>query len=161
MIQLKHNMLSKGFNMVKSGSFKVSQGSLAGRLGSGLGQGLAEQIPKEVDRYRLAQGLKNIQQTKNASPIDQLSQLYRSGASPEQINQIIPYLRNAAIAAKKPINPNSPSGNAPYGEVRQQQPTDQLTENQRQNAGYGETAKPTQPVRQGPSIVTAQGEACS
>lgn len=36
-------------------------GSPWGRLGAGVGQGLAEQLPKEVDRYRLSSGLKKLE----------------------------------------------------------------------------------------------------
>ncbi|CAB4132635.1 hypothetical protein UFOVP256_60 [uncultured Caudovirales phage] len=36
----------------------IKQGNIFGRIGSGLGKGLAEQIPKEIERTRLASGLK-------------------------------------------------------------------------------------------------------
>lgn len=64
--------------MVKSGSFKVSQGSTAGRVGAGLGKGLAESIPKEVDQYRLSQGLKNF--AKNANNLNPLEALAEAGS---------------------------------------------------------------------------------
>ncbi len=62
--------------MVKSGSFQVGPGSLAGRLGSGLGSGLGESIPKEVEQYRLSQGLKNFQENAgNQTPGQQFASL--------------------------------------------------------------------------------------
>lgn len=69
--------------------------SIAGRLGKGFGQGLSEQLPKEVDRYRLSQGLQNLQQNPSSDYVGQISQLYKSGATPEQVNQILPYLERA------------------------------------------------------------------
>lgn len=62
--------------MVKSGSFKVSQGSLAGRVGAGLGKGLGEQLPKEAERYRLSQGLKQFEQeAQGLTPLQQYTRL--------------------------------------------------------------------------------------
>jgi len=43
-------------------SYSVKPGDIAGRLGLGLGQGLAEQIPKETEHYRLSQGLRQLQE---------------------------------------------------------------------------------------------------
>jgi len=54
---------------------KISQGSIFGRIGSGLGQGLAEQIPKEVERYRLSEGLKKLGDKKGQTPFQQFSDL--------------------------------------------------------------------------------------
>jgi hypothetical protein len=81
--------------MVKSGSFQVSQGSLAGRLGSGLGQGLADQIPKEVDRYRLSQGLKQFEkESANLTPFQQATKLMSiPGIGAEHIYALQPLLQ--------------------------------------------------------------------
>jgi len=46
----------------------VKQGDIFGRIGSNIGQGLAEQIPKEVERNRLSTGLKELNQRRNLSP---------------------------------------------------------------------------------------------
>ena len=35
-------------------------GSVAGRIGKGFGQGLAEQLPKEIEKYRLSSGLNKL-----------------------------------------------------------------------------------------------------
>ena len=91
------------------------RGNSLTRFGRGFGEGLSQQLPKEVDRYRLASGLKNLQQNPQANPIEQLSQLYQSGATPEQINQIVPYLKNAAITAKNKNNRRSPIENGNQG----------------------------------------------
>ena len=79
--------------MVKSGSFKVSQGDLGGRIGAGLGKGLAEAIPKEVDQYRLSQGLKNF--AKNAANMNPLEAFAEAGSIkgiPPQLLQALPEL---------------------------------------------------------------------
>lgn len=56
-------------------AYEVKQGDIFGRIGSGFGQGLAEQLPKEVERNRLSSGLKQLGQQKNLSPFQQFSQL--------------------------------------------------------------------------------------
>jgi hypothetical protein len=62
--------------MVKSGKFTVQQPSIAGRIGSGIGQGLAESLPKEMERGRLAAGLKQFEQeAPGLSPLQQYSRL--------------------------------------------------------------------------------------
>lgn len=62
------------------------KGSIFGRLGKGLGQGLAEQLPKEVDRYRLSQGLKNLGQQEGLSPFQQFAELSGiPGITPQMI----------------------------------------------------------------------------
>jgi len=49
---------------------KIKQGNIFGRLGSGIGQGLAEQIPKEIDRSRLASGLERFEkESANLTPM--------------------------------------------------------------------------------------------
>jgi hypothetical protein len=85
--------LEEQADMVKSGSFKVSQGSTAGRIGEGLGKGLGEAIPKEVAQQRLASGLKNFaENAQNLNPLQQAAQyLSIPGLSP-QAQQILPQL---------------------------------------------------------------------
>lgn len=70
-------------------SYSVKQGDLAGRFGSGLGQGLSEQIPKEMEHYRLSQGLQKLQQEKNLSPTEfytKAASIY--GSTPEMQRQL-------------------------------------------------------------------------
>ena len=52
-------------------SYQVKPGSLAGRLGSGIGKGLAEQLPQEMERGRLAQGLQQFSKKYPQSPLIQ------------------------------------------------------------------------------------------
>jgi hypothetical protein len=52
------------------------KGNAFGSVGSALGQGLAEQLPKEVERGRLASGLERFsQQSPNQTPIQNFAQL--------------------------------------------------------------------------------------
>lgn len=62
-------------------------GSIFGRLGSGLGKGLAEQLPKEVERSRLSSGLKQFEQESgNLNPMQQLARLSAiPGITPQMI----------------------------------------------------------------------------
>ena len=83
----------------------IPQSDFGSSFGQGLGHGLSEQIPTEVNRYRLSQGLKNLgqQDLKSSNPFDLLSKLSSvPGMSPEMIQYALPLLqqqmqRNAAI----------------------------------------------------------------
>lgn len=46
----------------------IKQANIFGRLGTGIGKGLSEQIPKEIERSRLAGGLKELNEQKDLSP---------------------------------------------------------------------------------------------
>lgn len=72
-------------------------GNVFGRLGKGIGKGLSEQIPKEIERGRLSHALTSMKKNPDMDPIDRLRSLYGAGATPEQISQIEPYLKRAAI----------------------------------------------------------------
>lgn len=67
-------------------SYEVKQGNIFGRLGSGIGKGLAEQVPKEIERHRLSSGLKELSSKKNLSPFEQFAELSSiPGATPQMI----------------------------------------------------------------------------
>jgi len=53
----------------------IKQPNLLSSLGTGFGQGLAEQLPKEIDRARLSQGLRDIGNMQNANPFQQFAAL--------------------------------------------------------------------------------------
>lgn len=62
------------------------QGGLFGQLGKGFGQGLAEQIPKEVDQYKLSQGLKKMGQQEGLTPFQEYANLISiPGMTPQMI----------------------------------------------------------------------------
>lgn len=52
------------------------QGDIFGRIGAGLGKGLADQLPKEIERKRLSSGLKDFERdSANLSPLQQITRL--------------------------------------------------------------------------------------
>ena len=52
------------------------RGSIAGRLGKSLGEGLANTVPKELERYRLAKGLEQVKKNSaNQTPFERYSSL--------------------------------------------------------------------------------------
>jgi hypothetical protein len=75
----------------------IKQGNIFGRIGSGIGQGIAEQAPKEVERYRLASGLKDLSESQGLSPFQQFSRLASlPGATPQMIQSGSELLRQQA-----------------------------------------------------------------
>lgn len=55
---------------------KISLGSFWGRLGTGVGEGLAEQMPKEMDRSRMKKDLKKFEdEASGLTPLQQTSRL--------------------------------------------------------------------------------------
>lgn len=95
------------------------KGGWGSQLGAAFGKGLAEQIPKEVDRYRLSSGLKDIGQNPAATPYEQMSQfLSVPGMTPEKAQMLFPYLQNQ-MAKREQANrqqiQNSPRGQQPSG----------------------------------------------
>lgn len=65
----------------------VKQGNIFGRLGSGVGKGIAEQVPKEIERSRLASGLKNVGEQKGLTPFQQFTGLVEAAHEYPQIVQ--------------------------------------------------------------------------
>ena len=71
----------------------IEQSDIFGKIGKALGGGLGEQIPKEVERSRLAQGLQKIRENaKNGTnPFDAAVQLFTlPGLKPEQAASLMP-----------------------------------------------------------------------
>jgi len=96
--------------MVKSGSFKVSQGSTAGRVGESLGKGLAESIPKEVNQYRLSQGLQNFaKNAQNLSPLEAAAQAYSIPGITAQMAQALPDLLRLQQERQLAVNQGIPA----------------------------------------------------
>lgn len=121
------------------------QGGLWGQLGKGFGQGLAEQIPKEVDQYRLSQGLKKLGQQEGLTPFQQFANLASiPGATPQMIQSGSELLRMQGGA-------NSLMNKASQG-VPQKTESDYLIEKANQ------VARPSASGQQqpSPSVTTAQ-----
>lgn len=107
------------------------QGSVAGRIGKGFGQGLSENLPQEINRYRLSEGVKRLGENKNKlTPVQQAAELYGLPGGAEAAPSILPFFReqqqkNAAL------NRSKGRGNVP---VTGTQPTTQIPGDQGVNA---------------------------
>jgi hypothetical protein len=66
-------------------SYSIHPASGIGRLGEGFGRGLSEQLPKEVERYRLASGLKNLSSMQENDPLEQMAYIASLPATPQMI----------------------------------------------------------------------------
>jgi len=72
------------------------EGGLAG-FGQALGQGISEQLPKEVERHRLSSGLRNLSQKKGLNPFQQFSELASTpGITPQMLESGSALLRQQA-----------------------------------------------------------------
>lgn len=75
----------------------LKQGDIWGRVGSGIGQGLAQQLPEEIQRGRLAQGLQQLSQQKGLSPFQQFAGLASlPGTNPQIVQSGSDILRQQA-----------------------------------------------------------------
>lgn len=64
-------------------------GNVLGRLGAGIGQGLSEQVPKEVERYRLSSGLKKLNQENIKDPLEYYTRaLGIPGITPQMVESL-------------------------------------------------------------------------
>lgn len=78
-------------------SYSIKQAPIGSRLGTGIGQGLSESIPKEIDRGRLASGLKQLSEKKGLSPFEQFAGLASiPGTTPQIIQSGSELLRQQA-----------------------------------------------------------------
>lgn len=92
----------------------IKNANIWGRVGTGIGQGLAEQIPKEIERGRLASGLEKLGDQKNMTPFQQFARLSSlPGITPQMIQSGSDLLRQQSIIDnyKNAGGEQSPSGN--------------------------------------------------
>jgi len=66
---------------------QIKQANIFGRIGTGLGRGLAEQLPKEVERNRLASGLERLGEQKGLTPFQQFTGLVSAAHEYPQVVQ--------------------------------------------------------------------------
>lgn len=94
----------------------IKNANIFGRLGSGIGQGLADQIPKEVERSRLSSGLQAFEQEHGTlNPIQQLARLSSiPGITPQMIQSFSDLARQQGMA-KSLEKSNTPEQN-PYAQ---------------------------------------------
>jgi hypothetical protein len=76
-------------------SYSIRPGSIWGRIGTEAGKGLAEAIPKEAERARLAAGIEQLSKEKGLTPFQQLGRLASlPGVTPQLIQSGGELLKN-------------------------------------------------------------------
>lgn len=86
-------------------------GSVVGRIGKGFGQGLAEQLPKEIERNRLSAGLKKLgdQDFSGKSQLQILGDIAKiPGITPEMTNVALSQIQKQNFINRKSPNENIP-----------------------------------------------------
>lgn len=77
----------------------IKNANIFGRVGSGIGKGLAQQLPQEIERGRLASGLQNLEGQQGLTPFQQFSRLAAiPGITPQMIESGAGLLRQQGIA---------------------------------------------------------------
>jgi hypothetical protein len=97
----------------------IKQPSIWGRIGTGLGQGLAEQLPKEIERGRMAAGLQQLEGQKGLTPFQQFSRLSTlPGVTPQMLQSGAELLRQQGSidALKRQYEEGGPRPYAPTKE---------------------------------------------
>lgn len=94
---------------------QIKQANIFGRVGTGLGRGLAEQLPKEVERNRLATGLERLGEQKGNTPFQNFAGLVGAAHEyPQVVQSGGDLLRQQSIIDSIKRNPES----VPIGEYR-------------------------------------------
>lgn len=110
--------------MVKSGKYEVKQPNIFGRIGSGIGKGLAEQFPKEMERGRLSHGLQNFEkESGNLTPLQQYTRLAAiPGITPQMIQALPEVLKqqNFSNSLLQGANNRNEQVSNPYKSVNAQ-----------------------------------------
>lgn len=101
---------------------EIKQGDIFGRVGSEFGKGLAESMPKEIERGRLAEGLGRFEKDSvNLNPMQQLARLSSiPGITPQMVQSFSELARhqnlknayaNRATGSEQWMNQSSPNQN--------------------------------------------------
>lgn len=90
--------MAKGKSSGINRSIDLPRPSVFGRIGTGLGQGLAQQLPEEIERGRLASGLKSLSDQQGLTPFQQFSALASiPGITPQMIQSGAELLKQQGI----------------------------------------------------------------
>lgn len=73
----------------------IPQGDIFGRIGESIGEGFSKQLPQELDRTRLSQGLTQMEQSgQNLSPVQLMGRMLSiPGMRPEYITALYPMMQ--------------------------------------------------------------------
>lgn len=98
----------------------TTQPTIFGRLGKGLAQGLAETVPKEIERNRLASGLQTFEKEHgNLTPIQQLARLSSiPGITPQMIQSFGDLAKQQAKGNALTQQRNSQHQPSPFPELK-------------------------------------------
>lgn len=100
--------------MVKSGKYTVKQPNVFGRIGTGIGKGLAETLPKEIERGRLSEGLKQFEkESGDLTPLQQYTRLTGIPGITPQMIQAFPEVLKQQNQAKALIEQGNATKNPP------------------------------------------------
>lgn len=145
----------------------IKNANIFGRVGSGIGQGLAEQIPKEIERNRLSSGLQAFEQEhQNLTPMQQLARLSAiPGITPQTIQSFSDLAKQqqqrasferAAGRGTPPMPQASPGmQDIQFGQSQQRAQVPQQQQPPPQQPGVTQRL-PEQPYQPQPQIVTEQ-----
>jgi hypothetical protein len=95
--------------MVISGKFTTKQAPLSARLGSDIGKGLGDQIPKEMQQYRLQEGLKKFaEDAPGLSPLQAYAQAAGiPGIQPQALQSLPEIVKQQQLAQSLGQNQNA------------------------------------------------------
>ena len=87
----------------------IEQSDLFGRTGRNFGEGFGSEIPKQVERENLSRGIERLKASPETDPLSRWNVLNKAGATPEQMRQLEPFLRQQLIRREQENNPVRPS----------------------------------------------------
>lgn len=119
-------------------------GNIFGRLGHGLGEGIGEQFPKEVENYRHSKAIEGLAQNKG-TPLQQAAALRRAGVPAHEINTYLPLAQRQqereAEFPEQETSLNAQKGNKSQPSIRGQSPNVQAVDMHAPNKETGFVSK--------------------
>ena len=104
-------------------TINIPQPSIAGRIGTGIGKGLAEQLPEEITRGRLSHGLQQIGNQPNQDPWQAFTQFASTpGVTPQMLQSGGELLKQRARGQSLANLQNQPKPN-PFQNLKDRQGT--------------------------------------
>jgi hypothetical protein len=120
-----------------------------GRLGAGIGQGLSESIPKEIERYRLSSGLKDLAKNANSlSPLEAYSQAASiPGITPAMLQALPEIIRQQKMGkGLSDFSNQRQDGQGRGGQGNQQNPFQDQNQGQQEQKKGSSSITTTDPI---------------